>query len=530
MKNARLITLVSFFSVVAIICLSVVWQRSPMDPELSQLRLQLAIEKIELQRRHLERNDALVFYGAASLVGSLCLGLVIVASGLHRAKVKQASVHVYRIGRSRIVVHERDLSLALRTSSELTAAEQLKQINSGVEKAIDIYCRVAETHHKGIQAFTTHSRALAALPPHQNQQPVSAPACPTCWELLQSGEIAPEKPLLFGFTPNGQKRGDWKDIFSTAAGGQSGFGKTNTLCLVIGQSVLHGVYFWLIDYHWPHKESLIAKIGDLRECPYVTYAKNLTECQTILDQVDTTIDRRLRNQEPITPIKVLGIDEVLRVVQHCPKTEKTIEKIGTEGRKVNVFGMFSAQSWKADKIDTTARDNLTSIFAHYMRPNQARALLQDSDEVKRVKHLRRGQMLFWPVNGLSEVVDVPFCTLNDMNYIATLVNKRVNVATANQIVDHPLDQVLDHPGQPTGLVKDDALDLVDQVNATLQNEGDFTKMIQLTKLSPAYVSRILKRKQTMSENARQGLESWLNNYQAEIGGHSSSFGPSPLTT
>lgn len=485
-----------FLTVSAGVTMKLIAPNPKHDARVQEQATQLEIDKLDLQRQHLRRNADLWFYGCAGGIAIIGVSALIVVSGIHRAQVKKAQVHSYKIGDSEVIIHERDLSLAAPVALGLMNAEQLKQMNGGMEKAFELACTMADIQSRQIRALVGKHGGLAALPPAPVETVThSAGAVPTFADLLRTGQIGASAPLLFGFRDGHPRSGTWKDIYSNATGGQSGSGKTNTLLSLIGQSVLQGIGFWVIDYHWPHEESLLAKLGPVRTL--TKYAEKPIDVRAVLEEVNACIDRRLKNQEPSTPIRVLCIDEVLCIVKNCSYTEEIIERIGTEGRKVNVFGLFAAQSWKADKVDTTARDNLTSIFAHYMKPNQARPLLQDSDKEKLLKHLHKGQMVFCPVMGEPEILDVPYVTLEDMRTVNNIVNRQ------------RIDQTVDQPGQHTGLIKAGSVDLVDQVRQTLKNEGDFSALVQSTKLDKAYVSRILNKKQPMSRNAEERFKAWL---------------------
>ena len=517
MKKYQFALLFWFFLIIATIVIFRSLTKPAVAPALAAKHMAVEQARLDLQLQHLARNDAALFYGSLAFAGMLSLSVVIVAVGIHRERVKKASVHIYEIGQSKVVIHERDLSVAWQIVTGLTNAEELKAINGGLDKALQLYSVMADVQSRQIQALFGKRGLPPALPPVETAAlPAASPSesaspVPTFQHLLAAGRIAAGQPLIIGFRENGVPRtGSWQDLFSNATGGQSGSGKTNTLRSLIGQSLLQGVHFWVIDFHYPHADSLLFTLGGVRELAQVRYAHNHTEFTAILNEVNLTIDRRLAGQEPSTPIRVLCIDEVLRVVKNCAYAEDIIERIGTEGRKAQVYGIFSAQSWKADRVDSTARDNLTSIFAHYMKPNQAKPLLQDGEEVKHLKRLRPGQMMFYPVAGDSERLTVPFCTSADMATIANLVNNAVN----RHVVDQGVDPVVDQVSQPTGLVKEADGDLVDQVKKALPNEGDFTALVKLIGCDKAYISRILNRKQPMSEHIRQQFLAWLHHSAA----------------
>lgn len=428
MKTARIQVLAGFFLTVALIVTFRVFTAPRPSPVLTSAEISLQLKRYELKARHLERDDALTVAAWAGVVSSLCLSVIIVAAGWHRAYVKRANVHLYKVDASEIWVHERDLSDAWQICTGLVNAKALEQTNRGLDKAFELYQTMAMVQTAQLKALLGRKGIQpAALPaaPVPEIMPIESPNVPTFGQLMASGVIGADRPLLFGYAHGQPKTGTWKDIYSNATGGQSGSGKTNTLRALMAQSILQGVHFWVIDYHWPHEESLLATLGNLKNSLQVTYADKPIDVRPLLEDVDATIDRRKQGQEPSAPLRVLCIDELLQIVKNCDYAETVIERIGTEGRKFGVYGLFSAQSWKADKIDTTARDNLTSIFAHYMKPNQAKVLLQDADRERQVKKLRQGQMLFCPRNGLDEVLDVPFCSEEDIRLVANMVGYAV---------------------------------------------------------------------------------------------------------
>jgi hypothetical protein len=347
-----------------------------------------------------------------------------------------------------------------------------------------------------------------ALPVPSVTEPQPMHEIPTFRDMLTAGTIASGKPLVFGYRSDGSpKTGTWQDIFSGAIGGQSGYGKTATLRSLIAQSALQGVAFWIIDYHYPHPESLLATLGELKDAPLITSAEMAIDVPDILRAVLATIERRKLGQESCEVIKVLCIDEVLEIVKHCPLAGEVIERIGTEGRKMRVYGLFSAQSWKADRVGgSTARDNLTSKFAHRMERKQADMLLQDADQTRIVKKLHTGQALFCPHNGIAEVLTVPYCAPDDMQLVNKLVNKGANTEVNRQRVDLPVDQ----PGQHTKLVKPGTVDLVDQVRSTLQTGGDFTALCRSTGFDKSYISKVLNHKKPMSKNVEACFRAWLS--------------------
>ena len=520
MQKHRNTVLVWFFITVVIIIMFRVLTTEEIDPALKEAETSLNRKRFELKERHLERNDQAVFYGSIVAMSSLCLSVLIVAWGIHRERVKKASVHAYQIGNSSIVVHERDLSLAWPIATGLMNAEKLEKMHGGIEKAFELYATMAEVQNRQIRAYLGQRGILPALPPaptsqpHPEALPAGPDRIPTFVELLHAGIIAPGHPLVFGYIHNTPKTGTWQDIFSNATGGQGGSGKTNTLRGLILQSLLQGVHFWILDYHWPHDESLLASLGTVKDGPYITYADKHIDYVPILEDVNRTIDRRIRKEEPGDLIKVLAIDEVLQVVQHIPFAEHMIARIGTEGRKLNIFGLFSAHNWKAEHINTSARDNLTSIFAHHMTRSQANILLQDAEQAKIVSKLRSGQMLYRPVHDDPDIVDVPWCDEEAVRLVANMVgpvsttgnvtgnagNVTGNVTTVGNASETP---------EVTGKVPP-----VTTLKLLARNpKFSVSKVAREMGMNKGYLSNIIKGKNP-SPDALGKIETWLQQHHA----------------
>ena len=170
MKYARIHILVGFFLTVSIIITVRIVMSSTMSDDLKQARESLEMEKINLeksriadieserlriQRSHLERNGNLIFYGAIGILSAVGTSLLVVASGLHRARVRQASVHIARIGQhSEIPIHQRDLQSFYPIAVNLSIAE----IEAGVSGSHDKAYKMSRQMLADIADYT---RALA---------------------------------------------------------------------------------------------------------------------------------------------------------------------------------------------------------------------------------------------------------------------------------------------------------------------------------------------------------------------------------
>ena len=290
-------------------------------------------------------------------------------------------------------------------------------------------------------------RESAAIESKQTALPstnLPVQSVPSFADLLNAGKFQAGFPLVFGFQENGSpKTGTWQDAYSLGIAGLSGFGKSATIRFLMSESLLTRAVgrFYVIDPHFPHEKSLLASLGDLKNAPQVTYAENPIDTSELIDDIHAAIDRRLKGEEPSEPLMVVVIDELIPAVKTFPAVSRLVERIGMESRKAGVYGIFASQSWNGDKTGgTTARDNLTALLVHRMKPKQANTLLQDSGLARKVTRLSPGQVLFAPVASDPELLTVPYCSKNDMPEVV----KRLSITqeTTTEAIDGLTDAQL----------------------------------------------------------------------------------------
>ena len=390
---------------------------------LEKEKVRFARLKLRQQATSLPYWTAVKQYGTLSVVAAVCLSALIVAGAHWRAR----SVCMLTVKDASIPVRHKDLSrLAPEVATGIVTAVQLEA--RAPEKAFALWARIAEVNSRQIAALVGRRGLQTAPQPAQAAIPEQAAAAqplrvPTFGELLDTGDIAPGKPIIFGFDPNGHPHtGSWHDLFSAAVAGQSGSGKSNTLRSLLAQSLLSGQVgrVWIVDAHAGHAESLLTSLGPLAHAPGVQSADNTFDVLGIVQAVNSTIDARLTGRESSDRVAVLVADEVLQLAR-VPQFAALIKKMGTESRKTHVYGLFSSQSWLGSSTGgTEARDNLTSIISHRLKPRQAQTLLQDKRHVQMVRDLLPGQALYVPTRGPEHVLQVPWCAPSDM---ATVVNQ-----------------------------------------------------------------------------------------------------------
>lgn len=423
------------------------WIAGPADDRITEAKVETQVENIYWYS---------TAYKAAFIVvlGVLVISVLMISYSIAKSRLKKASVHTYKIGKyNEVVVHEKDLSIAAPIAMGLMNAEQLKQMNGGVERAFDLYTKMAEVQTKQIQSLVGR-RGLAQItsaseitPPFQSPaEPATPPSkdTPTFQELLANGEIAHGKSMILGFENGVPRRGSFLDIYSAAVAGESGSGKTATLLFLIGSGlVAEKIRFIGIDPHYPHPKSLGYKTRPIWEAGLMRMATYKDDMIAVLNQVEGIIDRRLSQIDTDTTPIVLVIDELAFLAKTSigGAVAHTMERISTEGRKCAVYMLASSQTWLVARTgdSSVVRDTLTSAFVHRIKPKQANLLLQDKEEAEKVKKYikQAGDVLLCPVNDESVVCKMPFTTEADMHTVVNLLQSEAIDISEYQLQEGP---------------------------------------------------------------------------------------------
>lgn len=421
MKTASTIILVSFFLTVSTsVMVRIVW-----PPELSP-DVQAA--------RDMARIENLRFYTpfwqivCAATVTVVLVTVLLVAVSSSRSHVKRASVHLYKVGQSEIVVHERDLALAWPVVMGLVNAEKLEKLHGGLEQALALYATMAEVQTRQIRALVDPrgrlpARASAPADTADTSLARAGPPVPTFAELLQRGEIAPGRPVIFGFQKlTGQpERGPLHDLYSTILIGLSGFGKTTCLAYLIGASMLaEQARCTVLDLHYPAPESLGAALGPLAGHPALTLVSNPFALDDPLAAVEQTLDARLASGRQTFPPLVLVVDEHERWAAHVARLVALELRIINEGRKVRVYLFLTSKSAKADKIgDSALRDNMVTSYVFKTKTHNARTFFKDREKEALLGQVTDvGEAIFTNRRDESRVVKLPYATPGDMQTVA----------------------------------------------------------------------------------------------------------------
>jgi hypothetical protein len=415
MQTAKIQVIVWFFITIATLTMYHFISVEKTPDEVKQATKEITLAKLAIKKDNIRRDDSLIFYGEISVLSVTLLCALMIS----RAYQKKLSIHILELRGAKIPLREKDLSKALPVAYDLALAEKMEQ--QFPEKAFALYEKLTDVRLRELQALTASGRAnvQTALPLCENNESPCPGRVRSFYELLQSGEIAKGKPMILAEHEGELLRGSWLDLFSCAVGGQSGSGKTGTLRSYVCQSVLQGFGVWIIDPHYPHNESLQASLLPFIERGFVRVGLPVEICE----EVTRTIDRRLQKKESSEIPAILVIDEVLDIMTNCPGAAQTIEKIGTQGRKCKVYGLFAGHSWLAAKTggNSSLRDNLTAKIVHHMEKKQAKVLIDDSETTKQVQKLKVGEAFLKVIGKEPMAVKIHECVPSDVFRVAEIL-------------------------------------------------------------------------------------------------------------
>ena len=426
--------------------------RSPLVREAQE---HVLIERFELQRRTLQRNDALKFYGTLSMIGSINLALLILAAGIARSKVKAASVFTLRIGeQSAIPVRYQDLPRIYPIALNLSLAEIEGAVSDSHEKAYQISRQMLEdaaNYTRTLAHNGAGGRFWRGEPQQTLPAAISAAITPTFAELLANGTIAPGKPLLLGYADGQAHTRELRDLKSLAIAGWQGSGKTSSTAYLIASSVFaYSVHAYILDPHQQHPESLSALIRPLTATGRV-HLVNPFDTPTLIRNLTQRLDRRLAGEEPSEPGILFVIDELARFAKmDCfDELVRLLERCTEETRKANITFFGSSPKWTARYFKGRAdiRSCMNSMLIHKTRPSQAELLLEDRQEKQLVKALQQpGDAILATDFSPPQRVTIPRCAKSDMETIVHLMrqsNQKPDIA----ISEPP--QEAEHAPQPT---------------------------------------------------------------------------------
>lgn len=392
--------------------------------DLEKARLILEKKKYDVQIRELDaqlatiaRNNAATFYGVIILLAGTMSTIIIVASGVHRAKVRAASVYLAKIGESEIPVginqiKQGDLSEILTIAAN---AEALKQQNGGLQKALELYMGLADLEIQRMKVLS--SRSAAALPSPLIQAALPLPSF-SMRELLERGELAPGRPIHFGHVAAPADK-----IISIGVAGWQGSGKTNCMSYLAGALIAsNDADVYVIDPHHGHDEGIEHTLKPLESSGRVHFLHDADVSPVIL-KLDALLTARLEGKAPCFPAVGLVIDELPRLSK-LPVFDVLVAfliRCITEVRKANMFFIGGSHVWTAKYFQGRAeiRQCLNATLILPIKKSQAELLLEDTQEKKLVKGLDEpGKGLLSLSTGAPQLVKMPLCLRSDFEELA----------------------------------------------------------------------------------------------------------------
>jgi hypothetical protein len=483
-------------------------------------QIRQALDQEEIQNIH--------WYGAlkrsftACLAALLILGPSAIIFAWSKSRIERSLVHIYKIGKySEIPVHKKDMAFFTRAALPLINAEELKQSNAGIDKALEIYKSLADLQIRQARAPFPPPHVWPSLPDGD----ISVREIPSMHTLLTSGKIAKGKPMILGYEHGQPHHGSFLDIYSAAVAGESGSGKTATLLYLIGSGIVaESMRFIGIDPHYPHPKSLGYKTKILWEKGFMRMGTNTIAMEEVLLDIETIIENRLQQKDTDTTPVVLVIDELALLNKSSigKFLAHVMERISTEGRKCAVYMLASSQTWLVARTgdSSVVRDTLTSAFVHRIKPKQANLLLQDSDETEKVKHhiKKPGQALLMPVCDDSTIVQIPFATEDDMRWITTHCDPIFEQQVVNGVSvthSHTSTHTL-HTAQVTGKHTDSHTYSDDELLQQIRERKALTSVSQIAKdidFDRTYLSKWLNGSESLTDSLRSKLQQYLKQEQ-----------------
>lgn len=377
----------------------------------------VGLERARLQAKKDNIRFWMLFENTASITLTASVTASIWLSAL--AYRKRAGVHLATIKGSSIPIREKDLTNALPIMQGLVVAAQLEAKAETAQQALNLYALLSDTVTKQIRGLVGHKGMAAALPASIAAEPVQpslAPEIPDFTDMLNGLQAGGQMVLGFDYTTGAPVHGSFKDLYSSFIAGKSGSGKSSWLRALILQSlkVYPGINFYVLDPHSEHPESLSKELPRIEAFHYLDAA----DPRKGMYAFNKLLQHRLDHPSDQDAPAVFVVDELSFCSrQKYAQTLKTLlERISNEGRKTRCYALLSSQDTRL-KRSGDFRDMLSSSYVFALKPNQARYLLQDRDEMDKVKMLfetkARGVALFAPSEHESRLVRLPFCSASD---------------------------------------------------------------------------------------------------------------------
>lgn len=263
----------------------------------------------------------------------------------------------------------------------------------------------------------------------------AAAVVPSFAQLLEGGRIGPDADgrqqlLVLGYGEDGAVEGDWRSLYSSAAGGLQGSGKTWGTAFLLAQSAAAGAQLVICDPQAGDVESLANRVAPLRSAMLCDIADDDRTIGQALDLAYDILDRRDKGDSDRRPV-IVAIDEwlSLRRGKLADRLPELVEAFATRGRKMNVHCMLLTQRADKDAIGNF-RNTLASSYIYRMRPDEARMLtgLRAAQLPPDVLQLEPGECYLLDTRGQLRKVRIPFCTPADLERVGAMLGGKASGA------------------------------------------------------------------------------------------------------
>lgn len=210
------------------------------------------------------------------------------------------------------------------------------------------------------------------------------------------------------------------DLHSVLIGGNTGMGKSTFARLVIGQALLNGSKFVIIDPHMEAgEESLASSFVAIQDRLFAPIASNEEEIIKTLNLVFVEVTNRINGKSQDKTPLILVTDETNSLLQRdfiYKALIRVLNIIVPQGRKVFVYAISLGQNFNSSIMDTTVRNGYVSIISFYSRKDVARLISGDSFFADIAASLKIGEVVYRKLNE-NVRIKVPNVTSHDINLI-----------------------------------------------------------------------------------------------------------------
>ncbi len=421
--------------------------RQQLEEQVLTAKTNYTIAKYQLKTKNLARNNTALFYGILASAGTILSGYLFF---IHRKTLpdkKTANIVYARIGKhSEIPVDARHVREFEPIAVNLSLAEIESSISEGTRRTSAIYLQAVRdtlsyTKHLG-RAITNQTGSEPQMLPE-----AATIGTPTFADLLRSGTVAPNKPLVIGYTNGQPERRAMKDLKAVALGGWQGSGKTRSAAYLIASSVLaYHAQAYIVDPHRGHKESLSHLIQPLEHTKQIKIV-NPFDLPKLITFLNTKLDRRLRGDESSKRSILLVIDELARLakMEYFDELVTFLERCTAETRKANIVFLGISPKWTARHFKGRAdiRGCMNSTLVHKCKESQAELLLEGKEERQLIKEIRHpGEAILTTDFANAQLVRIPFCVREDMEVVAQQIGQKDPVVIQSEQIDTPKDKKL----------------------------------------------------------------------------------------